>query len=79
MHIQVQKWGNSLAFRIPRSFACEAAITQGTTVDLGIHDGCLTLSPVKAKVSLKDLLTKVTPTNIHHEADFGIKDGLETW
>jgi len=50
MHVQVQKWGNSLAFRIPRVFAKEADISQGTTVDLGIQEGNLIVTPFKKKV-----------------------------
>lgn len=34
MKIQVQKWGNSLALRIPKSFAIETKIDQGTIVEL---------------------------------------------
>ncbi len=79
MHILVQKWGNSLAFRIPRAFAHEADISQGTTVDLGIHKGCLVITPVKKGISLKDLLAKVSVSNIHSENDFGVSKGLETW
>jgi len=77
MHVQVQKWGNSLAFRIPRVFAKEADISQGTTVDLGIQEGNLIVTPFKKKVSLNDLLTKVTESNIHREEDFGGRQGLE--
>ena len=79
MHVQIQKWGNSLAFRIPRTFAKEADIRQGTTVDLGIKDGHLIVSPLKKKYSLKTLLMKVTKSNIHREVDFGFSQGLENF
>lgn len=79
MHILVQKWGNSLAFRIPRTFAQEADISQGTTVDLGIQKGRLVITPVRMVISLKDLLAKVSQSNIHREEDFGANQGLENW
>ena len=79
MHVQVQKWGNSLAFRIPRAFVHEADIAQGTTVDLGIKNGKLIITPLKKKISLRDILAKVDRSNIHHEADFGPHQGLENW
>ena len=79
MHILVQKWGNSLAFRIPRTFAQEADISQGTTVDLGIQKGRLVITPVRMVISLKDLLAKVSQSNIHREENFGTKQGLENW
>lgn len=79
MHVQVQKWGNSLAFRIPRTFAHETDIAQGTTVDLGIKDGNLVITPLRKRNSLKDLLAKVNTSNIHHEKSFGANQGLENW
>ena len=77
MHVQIQKWGNSLAFRIPRTFAKEAHMNQGTTVDLEIKEGNLIVSPLKKKTSLKDLLMKITESNIHREIDFGVSQGQE--
>ena len=79
MHVQVQKWGNSLAFRIPRSFAHEVDIAQGETVDLGIKSGHLIVTPLRKGNSLKNLLAKVNQSNIHHEEDFGTNQGLENW
>lgn len=79
MHILVQKWGNSLAFRIPRTFAHEAKISQGSTVDLGIQKGRLVITPIRQKIILKDLVAKVTRSNIHGEEDFGSNQGLENW
>jgi len=79
MHIQVQKWGNSLAFRIPRSFACDAELDRGTTVDLSIEDGRLVLTSLKKKFSLKVLLSDVSDASIHHETCFGVRQGLEAW
>ncbi len=77
MHIQVQKWGNSLAFRIPRSFAREAELNHGSTVDLGIKNGHLIITPVRKRIVLKNLLTKVTKSNIHREENFGDSQGME--
>jgi antitoxin MazE len=79
MHVQVQKWGNSLAFRIPRAFVRETDISQGTTVDLGIKNGNLIVTPLRKKISLKNILTQVNQSNIHHEVDFGPNQGLENW
>ena len=78
MHIQIQKWGNSLAFRIPRALAQEADIRQGTTVDLGVKEGHIIITPLKRKYSLKSLLTKITKSNVHREINFGSSQGLES-
>ena len=34
MRLRVQKWGNSLALRIPKPFAQEARVKQGSVVNL---------------------------------------------
>ena len=39
MKTRIQKWGNSLALRIPKSFAAETHLEQGTLVEVSLHDG----------------------------------------
>ena len=63
----------------PRAFAKEANISQGTTVDIGVKEGNLIIASLKKKTSLKDLLAKITDSNIHREVDFGISQGLEAF
>ena len=41
MLTKVQKWGNSIALRIPKRFADEIHITADTAVELTIEDGKL--------------------------------------
>lgn len=80
MRVQVQKWGNSLALRIPRSFAAETELTPGSDVDLTIEDGRLVITPVaKPRYSLEALLARVTPENRHDEVDIGPSVGVEAW
>ena len=38
MRTRIQKWGNSLGLRIPKSFAEEAGVEAGSDVDLSIED-----------------------------------------
>jgi antitoxin MazE len=76
---KVQKWGNSLALRIPKSFAEEARVKYGSEVDLQVKDGTLVISPIKEIPSLKSLLNQVTTENIHHETETGTKQGEEFW
>jgi antitoxin MazE len=49
MKIQVKKWGNSLAIRIPKSFALETEIDNGSMVDLSLAEGKLIATPIKKK------------------------------
>lgn len=80
MRARVQRWGNSLALRIPSAFAAETAIEQGSEVELTLEDGRLVLTPLPGPAfSLDALLGGVTPDNLHAENDFGSPEGAETW
>jgi antitoxin MazE len=45
MKTRIQKWGNSLAVRIPRPFAEEIHLEENTTVDLTIRSGEIGTGP----------------------------------
>ena len=80
MKTRVQKWGNSLALRIPKSFATEIGLQRETAIEISLADGKLVITPVaKPKPSLKQLLAKVTKENLHHEVDTGSAAGNEIW
>ena len=74
----VQKWGNSLAIRIPHALAGQLDITEGTTVDLCVRDGELIVRPDRSpKLSLSALLKDCKPSQLHGETDLGIDVGRE--
>jgi antitoxin MazE len=78
MHARIQKWGNSLAVRIPRTFARDAHIDNGSTVDIALQDGKRVVSPVAERsYSLAELLKGVTKKNLHGEVDTGRAVGRE--
>lgn len=80
MNARVQKWGNSLALRIPRPFAAEVGLTENTEVELSLDEGRLIIRPVtRVKYDLAELLTKLKPRNRHHEVDWGTPVGKEVW
>jgi len=80
MRVRVQKWGNSLALRIPKSFAVETELDQGSEVDLTLEEGRLVITPLpEPEVSLEELLAQITPQNLHSEVDFGGAVGRESW
>lgn len=80
MQAKVQKWGNSLAFRIPRPFAREIGIGAGDEVDVAVRNGRLVVSPVRVKkLSLKKLLEGVTKDNLRKPEDTGPAVGKEIW
>lgn len=80
MRVRVQKWGNSLALRIPKSFAVETELDPGSEVDLTLEEGRLVITPLpEPEVSLEELLAQITPQNLHAEVDFGGAVGRESW
>jgi antitoxin MazE len=80
MHVRVQKWGNSLAVRIPKPLAEDAEVKEGTVLNLAVSEGKVVATPVeKKKQSLKQLLAKITRKNLHAEVDCGPSVGREIW
>lgn len=80
MKTRVQKWGNSLALRIPKSFASEVGLCKETAIEISLVDGKLLITPLtKPELTLKQLLAKVTSENLHHEVDTGNAIGKEIW
>jgi len=80
MRVQVQKWGNSLALRIPKSVAQDAGVRAGTIMDVGVARGKLVAVPVApTPMPLKSLLRRVTSRNVHGEIETGERQGRESW
>jgi antitoxin MazE len=80
MKTRVQKWGNSLALRIPKSVASEVGLQKEAPVEVSLEDGKIVVTPIaKSMPTLKQLLVKVTQENLHHEIDTGCAVGNETW
>jgi antitoxin MazE len=80
MRTRVQKWGNSLALRIPKSFANEIGLQKETSVEVSLAEGKLVITPItKPELNLNQLLAKVTKENLHHEVDTGPAVGNEIW
>ena len=79
MEVTIQKWGNSLAIRIPGSYAKDINLKQGTPVDLLKKADKIEIVPRKTKLNLRDLLSKITDENIHGEEFAGGSVGKEIW
>jgi antitoxin MazE len=76
----VQKWGNSLALRIPKAYADETHIHDGCAVDLTLQGGNLIITPVRKKsFTLEELLKDITPDNQHKAIQSGSPVGEEIW
>ncbi len=78
MQTKIQKWGNSLALRIPKSFAMNIGIKNDDFVNLEIKDGRLIISMVcEDEYFLEDLLNGITKENLHSEISAGDPVGKE--
>jgi len=80
MLTKVQKWGNSLAVRIPKAFAEELGLDNNAVVEMALVEGKLVVQPAAPRLwTLEDLLAQVTPENIHEEIESGESVGREAW
>jgi len=80
METNVRRWGNSLAVRIPRPFAADLGMEEGSPVDIAVEDGGIVIRPARhARLSLDDLLASVTAKNTHAETETGPRVGREAW
>ena len=78
MKTQVQRWGNSLAVRIPKAFASQIGVGENTTVELDLVDGALIIR-ASHELTLDELLAGITDDNLHGETDTGPAVGAEAW
>jgi len=80
MQTKIKKWGNSLALRIPKSFALNANLRQDELVDISIDKEKIVITPIgKKEYSLNELLEGVSEDNLHGEFDTGVPVGKEIW
>ncbi len=81
MLAKVQKWGNSLALRLPKALAEEVDVHLDSPVDIRVRDHVIVIEPVRRKFSysLEALLGEVSEENLHGEAEIGGPVGKELW
>ncbi len=80
MKTRVQKWGNSLALRIPKTFAEEAGLQANAAVELSLVEGKLVVQPIRPQpLTLDELLRGITDENRPGEWETGPAVGKEVW
>ena len=80
MLTKVQKWGNSLALRIPKAFALDVQLENESVVEVFLEEGRIVIRPIAAPDwSLDGLLAGITSENIHREVETGDAMGNEAW
>jgi antitoxin MazE len=80
MKSKVQRWGNSLAVRIPKTFAEEVGLADDSPIEMRLVKGGLLLEPAPTwGPTLDELLEGVSDDNRHGEVDTGERRGSEEW
>jgi len=80
MRVKVQKWGNSLALRIPKAFASQSKIREDEYVKLTLEDNKIVIEPNREKsYTLSELINGINKTNLHGEVNTGQQTGGEYW
>ncbi len=79
MTATIQKWGNSLALRIPKSVSQQIRVSEGDAVELRVANDGLLLRPARRRYQLAALVRKIKPANRHAETAWGKSAGKEAW
>jgi antitoxin MazE len=80
MKTTAQKWGNSLAIRVPKSVAVQVGLKAQDDLEIEVQDGNVVLKPQLRRVyRLDDLVKRITPKNLHNEIETGSPIGREIW
>ena len=80
MRATIQKWGNSLALRIPKAYGEELGVKESTQVEISIDKSTLIVKPKKTKKpALKELLAMINEKNRHEAVETGPMVGKEAW
>ena len=77
MQAVVQKWGNSLGFRIPSLWAKDNDIKNGSKIEVIAEKDKITILPQKK--SLEDMMNLITDDNLHSEIETEGPIGKEEW
>lgn len=77
MQAVIQKWGNSLGFRIPSLWAKDNEVSVGSKVEIIAEKGRMIILPQKR--TLENMMAMVTDENLHSEIETGSTVGNEEW
>lgn len=79
MQVEIQKWGNSGAVRLPAAIMKQLNVGLGDQLDLKTEDGRIVLVPLHHEYRLDDLVRGITKENRHAVVDYGPSVGREAW
>ena len=77
MQSQIKKWGNSLGVRVPRKFANQLNLKDGSNINVKLADNQLVISSDISELDM--LVDKITKQNCHQEIFSDAPVGKEIW
>jgi antitoxin MazE len=79
MKVQMVKWGNSLAVRIPKPVTDKARLKEGDILEVEASaDGQIELRRARKVPTLAQLVAQITPQNRYGEISSGAARGKES-
>ena len=79
VRVQVVKWGNSQAVRLPKEVLQQAHLREGDELTVRAEEGRIALEAATLEITLEKLVAGITSRNRHSEQDWGKRDGNEIW
>lgn len=79
MKTKIQKWGNSLGVRLPKSITEQKSLKAGTGVFVVLKNDQIVIEPMEEEMSLESLLSSVSKANLHEETEWSEARGNEIW
>lgn len=80
MRTIVKLWGNSASVRIPAPLMRATRLQLNEPVEIREEGGRIVIEPAhREEADLASLLARITPDNLHGEADFGQAIGNEAF
>ncbi len=80
MSIQIKKWGNSSAVRIPADIMAAAGLSVEDAVTIREEGGKVVIERnMRRAFDLDAAIAAITPENIHEDMDWGPPMGKEVW
>ena len=78
MKTSAQKWGNSVAVRVPKSIVEKAGVNPRDSFDIEVVRGNIVLKPrLRRDFRLESLIKGITKRNVHEAVEFGPPVGRE--
>jgi len=77
--VQIVKWGNSQAVRLPKAVLRQADVHEGDELTVRVEGNRIALEPATPEITLESLVAAITPRNRHSEQDWGRPVGNEVW